>query len=101
MSGNAITALPSSLRALKNLLTLVLWDTAITQPPAVLAALARCTVVGCPVPLLDGTGVKLPSLHPEIDDGEMESFLRNRASSRIAARLRRRRKSSVVMKGAP
>ena len=97
MSGNAITTLPASLRVLKNLVTLFLWDTAITQPPPVLAALTnRCTVVGCPMPLPDGTGVRLPTLYPDVDDGEMENFLRNRASSRIAARLRRRRKSTAV-----
>ena len=98
MSGNAITTLPASLRVLKNLVSLFLWDTAITHPPPVLTALTnRCTVVGCPMPLPDGTGVRLPTLYPAVDDdGEMENFLRNRASSRIAARLRRRRKSTVV-----
>lgn len=99
MSGNRISALPPSLSSLKHLMSLFLWETAIPAPPPVLQKMTSCVVLGCPLPSASHRALSQQSLFPALDDNsELESFLRHRASSRIAARLRRRKPKGASSK---
>ena len=117
MSGNRISSLPMSLKSLKHLTCLFAWNTDIIEAPPVVPLLHWCVVVGCPVANGQGLGIQAKGqgltsttendyldnrhddhhLHHSSFSNQMEGFLRHRASSRITARLRRRKKNNLAI----
>ena len=117
VSGNRISSLPMSLKGLKHLMCLFVWNTDIVEAPPVVPLLHWCVVVGCPVARqgLEPSAKKQGHtytlttdhdnqenrhhddyLHHGSFSNQMEGFLRHRASSRITARLRRRKKNNLA-----
>lgn len=99
MSHNTLRTLPSGLAKLTQLLYLNLdGNSDIASPPDVLRKMHWAEVRGCPLPTTTSKCAKpFPTREP--DDEELEQFLRSRASSRITAKLRRRKKNATQRSG--